>query len=80
MSYVKQSLVIPVEHDKEFIMKSLAYIFLAIGIICILVLAFGWYQGGVRGDQLEWIVNGPPIIGSFAIGAGLALLVASRKK
>lgn len=58
-------------------MKLLGIIFLGIAVICIAILVFGFYSTG-RIDDMNWIVTGPPIIGSFSLGAGLALLAASR--
>lgn len=57
-------------------MKLLGIIFLAIAAICVAVLVFGFYSTE-RIDDMNWIVTGPPIIGSFSL-AGLALLAASR--
>lgn len=61
-------------------MKLLAIIFLVIGVISLIVMGFDIAQAGERGDRLNWLTIGPPIIASFCLGAGLALLLASPRK
>ncbi|MDX1630088.1 MAG: hypothetical protein R3345_15370 [Fulvivirga sp.] len=60
-------------------MKLLGSIFLVIAAICLVIIIFGLYSTG-RTDDYSWLVTGPPIIASFALGAGIALLAASKKR
>lgn len=61
-------------------MKILAIIFIVLGVIALILMGFDLAQPSERGDQLHWLTIGPPIMASFCLGAGLALLLASRRQ
>lgn len=61
-------------------MKILSLIFLAIGIACVIVMLVQVFQPGVRGDRLDWLTTGAPVIASFCLGSSLALFLIHRKQ